>query len=231
MVPIPLRDVNPTRRVPIITISLILINALCWVYQIQHGVELSTLDYGLIPAWLLAGMQEGPLVLPGVGRVILHQEVPHPFSIFSSMFMHGSWLHIIGNMWFLWIFGDNVEDEMGRVRYLLFYLLCGVAAALAQVAAMPDSTIPMVGASGAIAGILGGYILLHPHARVLSLWVLIIYITMIEIPAWVLLGLWFVSQFFIPMNSGVAWVAHVGGFVAGAALVIPFVRIGHKRAG
>jgi membrane associated rhomboid family serine protease len=148
--------------------------------------------------------------------------VPWPFTIFTSMFMHGGWLHIVGNMWFLWIFGDNVEDAMGPVKFLIFYLVCGVAAAMAQVLSSPGSAIPMVGASGAIAGVLGAYILLYPHARVRCLWVLFILVTFVYVPAWLILGLWFVSQFFIP-GQGVAWMAHVGGFVAGFALVRLFV--------
>jgi membrane associated rhomboid family serine protease len=122
-------------------------------------------------------------------------------------------------MWFLWIFGDNLEDRMGKIRFTLFYLLCGVAAAVTQILGMPGSIAPMVGASGAIAGVLGGYILLYPNARVKCLWFLFVFITTIRIPAYILLGLWFLSQFFTPNESGVAWMAHVGGFLAGLALV------------
>jgi membrane associated rhomboid family serine protease len=127
-------------------------------------------------------------------------------------------------MWYLWIFGDNDEEAMGHLRYLFFYLLCGVAAALAQILSSPASTMPMVGASGAIAGVLGAYALLYPRARVRCLWVLIIFITTVTIPAWLLLGIWFLSQFFVPMGSGVAWMAHVGGFVTGLILVRLFAR-------
>jgi membrane associated rhomboid family serine protease len=224
MIPIPLRDENPTRRTPIVTIAIIVVNVLCWLWELQRGVALSTLDYGVIPAWLLHGIRDGMIDLQGMGPVRLHQEVPQPFTVLTAMFMHGGWMHIIGNMWFLWIFGDNVEDEMGRLRYLLFYLVAGVAATMAQVFLTPQSTIPMVGASGAIAGALGAYIVLHPRARVRCLWILIIFITTIEVPAWLLLGVWFLSQFFIPMGSGVAWMAHVGGFVAGAILGPLLVR-------
>jgi membrane associated rhomboid family serine protease len=206
----------------VVTIILVAINVLAWFYQLVHGVDLSVLDYGAIPAWVLNGLSDGRLRLPEVGTVVLHQEVPHPFTLFTSMFLHGSWMHLIGNMWFLWIFGDNVEEAMGHVRYVFFYLLCGLAAALAQIFVVPDSTIPMVGASGAIAGVLGAYLILYPRARVRCLWILIIFITTIVLPAWLLLGLWFLSQFFIPMHSGVAWMAHVGGFVCGAALVRVF---------
>jgi len=126
-------------------------------------------------------------------------------------------------MWFLWIFGDNLEDRMGPVRYILFYLVCGILAAGTQVLATPDSVAPMVGASGAIAGVLGGYILLYPTARVRCLWVLIVFVTTVRIPAFILLGFWFLSQFLTPMDSGVAWQAHVGGFLAGLALVKLFI--------
>jgi membrane associated rhomboid family serine protease len=139
------------------------------------------------------------------------------------MFVHAGWLHIIGNMWFLWIFGDNLEDRMGTIRFVLFYLACGIVAAGTQVLATPDSVAPMVGASGAIAGVLGGYILLYPTARVRCLWVLIVFVTTVRIPAFILLGFWFLSQFLTPADSAVAWQAHVGGFLAGLALVKLFV--------
>jgi membrane associated rhomboid family serine protease len=219
VVPIPLSDENPTRHAPVMTVTLIVANTLAWLYELSHGVQLSVLDYGLIPAWFLRHISSGTLPL-GTGTLIrLTQEVPWPMTVFSSMFMHGGWLHLIGNMWFLWIFGDNLEDRMGKVRFTLFYLLCGVAAAVTQILGMPGSTAPMVGASGAIAGVLGGYILLYPTARVKCLWFLFVFITTIRIPAYILLGLWFVSQFFTPNEAGVAWMAHVGGFLAGLALV------------
>jgi membrane associated rhomboid family serine protease len=224
VIPLPISDENPTSRTPVVTILLIVVNALVWLYELGHGVELSLLDYGAIPAWVLHGIRDGRLLLPDGERVFLHQEVPPPFSILTSMFMHASWLHIIGNLWFLWIFGDNVEDRMGPVKYLVFYLLCGVAAAMAQIAVMPDNTTPMVGASGAIAGVLGAYALLYPRARVRCLWILIIFITTIRVPAWLLLGIWFLSQFLVPSGSGVAWMAHVGGFVTGLILVKLFAR-------
>ncbi len=224
MIPLPVSDDNPRRSFPIATVVLIAANAVVWIYELGHGVTLSTLDYGLIPSWLLHGTREGRLVLPQVGVVVLHQEVPVPWTVLTSMFMHGSWVHIIGNMWFLWIFGDNVEDIAGKIGYLAFYLVSGLAAAGMQIVAGPDSTVPMVGASGAIAGILGAYVYLFPRARVRCLWILIFYVTFIDLPAWLLLGLWFVSQFFLPLGSGVAWMAHVGGFVTGIVLALIFLR-------
>jgi membrane associated rhomboid family serine protease len=224
VVPIPLNDENPTERTPLVTIGIIVANVVFWFYEIGRGVELSVLDYGAIPSWLLHGMTDGRIALPHGIVATLHQEAPWPLTVFTAMFTHGGWMHIIGNMWFLWIFGDNLEDRMGRFRYLAFYLLCGVIAATAQVIATPYSTAPMVGASGAIAGVLGGYILLYPTARVRCLWILFVFITTVRIPAWILLGVWFLSQFLTPLDSGVAWVAHVGGFLGGLLLVKLFVR-------
>ena len=226
MVPLPLRDDNPRSGTPIVTIALIVVNAMVWLFQVSQGVAQTTFDYGAIPQFLLHGTRDGIIHVPG-NLLELHQEVPFPFTILTSMFMHGGWLHIIGNMWFLWIFGDNVEDAMGHVKYLVFYLMGGVAAAAAQVLATPASSAPMVGASGAIAAVLGGYLVLFPHARVKCLWILIIFITTIWLPAWLLLGLWFVSQFFVPTGAGVASMAHVGGFVTGLALVKLFA--GRRR--
>ncbi len=228
MIPLPLSDENPPSRRPYVTYAIIIINVLAWLFELSRGNEVadgvtnSTFDYGAIPYFVLHGMREGHLVLPGLHTIELHQEVPWPLTVLTSMFMHGSWLHIIGNMWFLWIFGDNVEDAMGHVRYVIFYLVCGIAAAMAQILTSPSSTVPMVGASGAIAGVLGAYLLLYPHARVRCLWILFVFITTVYVPAWLLLGLWFVSQFFMP-GTGVAWMAHVGGFVTGFALVRLFV--------
>ncbi len=229
MIPIPLSDENPTERRPVVTVALIIANALFWLYEVGRGVTESVYDYGVIPRWLLHGVTDGTIQLAHGVTATLHQEAPWPLTIFTAMFAHGSWMHIIGNMWFLWIFGDNLEDRMGRGRYILFYLLCGVVAALTQIVASPDSMAPMVGASGAIAGVLGGYILLYPQARVRCLWILFVFITTVRIPAWILLGFWFLSQFLTPMDSGVAWMAHVGGFLAGLVLVKVFVKAAPPR--
>jgi rhomboid family protein len=230
MIPLPIRDDAPRPRFPAMTSALIAANAVAWFFELSHGVALSTLDYGLIPSWLLAGIREGPILLPHFGRAVLHQEVPFPWTVLTAMFMHGGWLHVIGNMWFLWIFGDNVEGAMGRLRFIAFYLVCGLAAAFAQVLVTPSSTAPMVGASGAIAGVLGAYLLLFPGARVRCLWVLVVFVTFVNVPAWALLGLWFLSQFFVPLESGVAWMAHVGGFLAGAILVRLFAAPPRARS-
>ena len=221
MIPLPLRDNVLRRRFPVVTLGVISINTLAWLLQLVHGVDLSVLDYGLIPAWLVHGMREGPLIVRGVGQVWLHQEIPFPLTVLSSMFMHAGWLHVLGNMWFLWVFGGRVEDAMGRAWFALFYLASGLAAAATHVLVGLGAAVPMVGASGAIAGVLGAYAVLYPRARVRCVWVLIVFVTFIEFRAWLLLGVWFVSQFFVP-GPGVAWAAHVGGFVAGAGLILLF---------
>jgi membrane associated rhomboid family serine protease len=156
-------------------------------------------------------------------------------NVLTSMFLHGGWMHLLGNMWFLWLFGNNVEDAMTRPRYLAFYLLCGLAAALAQVAADPVSGIPMVGASGAISGVMGGYLVLFPHIRVFTMVPLGFFITTVALPAWVMLLYWMAIQFFGGLGSigaqggGVAFWAHIGGFVAGVALVKPFASADHLQ--
>src|SRR5262247_1243152 len=195
---IPLRDIIPSRTTPIVTICLIALNIIVFLYELSLGraVDAFTLYYGLIPAafsWV---------------------------NVFTSMFLHGSFLHIAGNMLYLWIFGDNVEDRMGHGRFLVFYLLCGVAAALAQTITAPDSVVPMVGASGAIAGVMGAYFVLYPRARVLTAVPILFFIEIFELPAVVFLFFWFAMQFLSgsvtllsgarELAGGVAWWAHIG---------------------
>jgi membrane associated rhomboid family serine protease len=145
--------------------------------------------------------------------------LPLPGSIFTSMFLHGGLMHLIGNMWFLWIFGDNVEERLGAIRYLIFYFVVGGVGALAQAFSSPSSTVPMIGASGAIAGVLGGYVMLFPRAQVATFVGIPFLWHIRDVPAWFFLGVWFLGQFLIPSNSGVAWMAHVGGFLAGLGAV------------
>ncbi|MBQ0818137.1 MAG: rhomboid family intramembrane serine protease, partial [Methyloceanibacter sp.] len=183
------------------------------------GGEIAIYEFGMIPARLLGAAALDPELTA----------VPAWSTVFTSMFMHGGWLHLGFNMLFLWIFGDNVEDSMGHARYLIFYLVCGVAAALAQAFVSPGSTIPMVGASGAISGVLGAYLLLHPRATVRTVIFLGIFVTMMHLPALIVLGLWFLMQlvsaaFSNSGEAGVAFWAHVGGFVAGMALVPLFKK-------
>jgi membrane associated rhomboid family serine protease len=187
------------------------------------GGEIAVYEYGMIPARLFGAAQLQPELAA----------VPAWATVFTSMFMHGGWLHIGFNMLFLWIFGDNVEDSMGHGRYLAFYLVCGVAAALAQAVVTPGSTVPMVGASGAISGVLGAYLLLHPHATVRTIVFLGVFATMMHLPALIVLGLWFLMQlasaaFSTSGAPGVAFWAHVGGFIAGMALVPLFKKSGVK---
>ncbi len=218
---IPIHDDNPTTIRPIVTVGLIGINVLIFLWELTlppAGLEATFYSLGVIPAVLL-----GHAELPPALALI-----PAEATILTSMFLHGGWMHLIGNMLYLWIFGNNIEDACGHGRFLLFYLACGVAAALAQTWSNPASELPMVGASGAIGGVLGAYLLLHPRARVLVLIPIFFYMHVARVPALVVLGLWFVIQFVqsaaVPTDGGgVAYWAHIGGFVAGAVLIL-FIR-------
>ncbi len=208
----PLKDDIPTRSFPIVTIALIAANVLVFLFQISSGFERSVFLLGMIPAELLSGVDRAPYALG-----------PPALTLLTHMFTHGGIGHIVGNMLFLWIFGNNVEDDMGKVKFVLFYLVSGGAAAAAQIVTDPASTIPMVGASGAVAGVLGAYLLLYPHARVLTLVPIVVFIRLMWIPAVFFLGIWFVMQILglFGAQSGVAFWAHIGGFVAGVILVKP----------
>ena len=227
----PYRDENLTLRTPVVTLALIGINALAW-FLVQgagagEALVASVCNYGLIPGELTLQARPGSGTPVGDGLMCLVDPGRAPENVLFSMFLHGSWGHILGNMWFLWLFGNNVEDSMGRARYVGFYLLCGLAAAMAQVLANPSSVVPMVGASGAISGVMGAYVLLFPRARVYTLVPLGFFITTLALPAWVMLGYWIVLQLLGSLGgaeSGVAFGAHVGGFVAGLALIKLFVR-------
>ena len=215
---IPLRDIIPSRTTPIVTISLIVVNVLVFLYELTLGRAVNdfTLYFGLVPAafsWV---------------------------AVLTSMFLHGGLFHVAGNMLYLWIFGDNVEDRMGHGRFLVFYLLCGTAAALAQTITAPDSVVPMVGASGAIAGVMGAYFVLYPKSRIVTLVPLFFFFQIIEVPAIFFLGIWFVMQFLSGVGSiatataggargGIAFWAHVAGFVAGLSGVIVFRRPERQR--
>jgi membrane associated rhomboid family serine protease len=208
---LPLRDDIPARRFPVVTAALIAANALVYVLLTwplgPQGQERLAAVAGAIPYEIVSGLDIGPRDL-----------LPPPFTILTSMFLHGGFLHLVGNMWFLWVFGDNVEDALGPVRFAILYLVVGAVGALAQVFAMPSSTVPMIGASGAIAGALGAYVVLFPHARIATLVMIPFLWPVVQIRAWIFLGLWFVGQFLLPTGSGVAWMAHVGGFIAGVGL-------------
>ena len=218
----PLKDNIQARNFPVVNIGLIIINIVFFIYQVSYGHMVDQLIYafGFIPSRFFSQQAEGWLNPSGF------------LPVFSSMFLHANLIHLISNMWMLWIFGDNVEDCMGHGRYLLFFLLCGVASVAAQAIANPQSSIPMIGASGAISGVLGAYFLTYPHARILTLLPIFILIYLIELPAYFFLGFWFLMQFvqgsLYSMNAdkmvggGVAWWAHVGGFAAGVVLLQVF---------
>jgi membrane associated rhomboid family serine protease len=215
---IPLRDSTRSHGVPVVTYALIALCAAAFWIELTAGAGIDELihRHALIPARLLALVDRvGPF----------HGEVIAP--VFTSMFLHGGWLHFGGNMLFLWIFGDNVEDRFGHLGYLALYLAGGVAAALAQVAADPGSTVPTIGASGAIAAVMGAYLVLHPHARIHSLVLLGFYVTTVEVPALIYLGIWFLMQVLSSgAGGGVAWWAHIGGFAFGVGIVC---MLGRRR--
>jgi membrane associated rhomboid family serine protease len=225
---IPLYDNVPTRRIPVVTVGLIAVCVAVWVF------ELLAPAFGISRGEISVYAGAIPLEISTRSDLIPGDPVTWWASLFTSMFLHGGWLHIIFNMLFLWIFGNNVEDTMGRVKFLVFYLVCGLAAAAAQVAIDPASTVPTIGASGAIAGVLGAYIVLFPRAKVLSVIPLIVFFPVIMVPAWVLLVIWFGWQLLqgliaLGAQTDVAFFAHVGGFVAGAVLVWVFTTPGSRR--
>ncbi len=222
---IPIRDINPSRTFPIVNVAIIVVCSLIWLYEWRlsdrilvtlqgqvSALELFIRQFGLVPAEVFA----------------------RPYTLVTHMFLHGSWFHIIGNMWFLWVFGDNVEDRLGRFKYVVFYLLCGLGAAFAQTfisLVFGGGHVPMVGASGAVSGILGAYMRMFPHARVLALVPVFFFMTFVEIPALVFIGLWFFIQLVngvisLPLVGlgGVAWWAHIGGFVVGYLLIDKFLQ-------
>ncbi len=221
---IPIHDDNPTEIKPVLTVTFIVICVVVFLWQVSQspgGQQAIVYALGVIPAVLFDAAELPPELA----------WVPPTATIFTSMFLHGGWMHLIGNMLYLWVFGNNVEDAMGHFRFVIFYLLCGVAAVFAQALPAPESQIPMVGASGAISGVLGAYLLLHPHARILVAIPFGFYLHTVRLSAIWVLGLWFVMQLISSLTvssegGGVAFGAHIGGFVAGMAL-IPFFK--HRR--
>ena len=219
---IPLKDTNRTHSFPAVTLLLIAVNAAVFVYQLTlgsgHVLTGFFYQFGLVPRALLSfGYWQEAGVLMGLAP------------LFTSMFLHGGWMHFLGNMLYLWVFGDNVEDWLGALRFLLFYLVCGLLAALLQIAVHPGSPIPMIGASGAISGVLAAYLVLFPGARVLTFVPILFFFYLVRLPALIFLGLWFLLQFFNGAVSltagdlsmgGTAWWAHIGGFVAGLVLIL-----------
>jgi membrane associated rhomboid family serine protease len=217
---IPLRDINPTNRFAIVTFTLIILNIAVFVYELTLGTmgsEAFLASYALVPKRLF------------FPDTVTHGTIPVAATMITSMFLHGGLLHIAGNMLYLWIFGNNVEDDTGRVRFLVFYVICGLIAAYAHAFMNRTSLTPMIGASGAISGVLGAYLLLYPRARVVTLVLFGFYIRTIEVPAMIVLGFWFVLQFLSALTSGgsgegVAWYAHISGFIAGMILIGMFKR-------
>jgi membrane associated rhomboid family serine protease len=229
----PYRDENKTVRTPLVTFALIAINVLVWVFVqgagSSYAVAASVCDLGLLPGELTLRAVPGSAFPMGDGLACLVDAGRAPQHVLTSMFLHGGWSHLLGNMWFLWLFGNNVEDSMGRMRFLAFYLLCGLGAALAFVWSDPESIVPMVGASGAISGVMGAYVVLYPRVRVYTLVFIVVFVTTIALPAWVMLGYWMLLQLLGALSGdaaagGVAFSAHVGGFVVGVLLIKLFSR-------
>jgi membrane associated rhomboid family serine protease len=218
---IPLKDDIPSPTFPFVTITIMVMNVLVYLYQVSlghYGEQVFVYQMGAIP-YEISHMKD----------ISPRSMVPIPLTIFSHMFMHGGFIHLFGNMLYLWIFGDNVEDSLGHLRFLLFYLSCGIGAALVHILSDVNSTIPMVGASGAIAGVLGAYFVLYPRANVLTLVIFFIFIRTIRVPAILFLGLWLCIQVLNVGSAGsVAWYAHISGFICGMIIILWFVG---KRRG
>ena len=219
---IPIRDINPTERFAVVTAFFIAVNIVVFLYELLLGVaarEAFVSSFALIPQRMFSQATEAHGATP----------IPAGATIFTSMFLHGGFLHIAGNMLYFWIFGNNIEDAMGRLRFIVFYFLCGSLAACSHALANTASPVPMIGASGAISGILGAYLMLYPRARVLTLVVFGFYVRTVELPAMFVLGFWFVLQFLNALlttgsGGGIAWYAHVGGFIAGVMFIGLFKR-------
>lgn len=217
---IPLKDKNPTKLFPYVNIAIIVINVIVFAYEVTQGSHLEGFvrRFAVIPADIASSLGGHPFSLKSFE------------GLFTSMFLHAGWLHLGGNMLYLWVFGDNIEDKLGHTRYVFFYLICGLISSGLYVYVDPHSTVPTIGASGAISGVLGAYLLLFPKARVLTVIPILIFLQFVELPALIVLGLWFVLQFFSGLASlgyqtaeagGIAWWAHIGGFVGGFILILP----------
>jgi membrane associated rhomboid family serine protease len=234
---IPISDENPTLRTPVVTIALLVVLGGVWVLVQGAGLDEWTLaktvcELGMVPGEITGRAPVGLAVTVGPGAACVVDRMPiNMFTPFTSMFLHGGWGHLLGNCLFLWVFGNNVEDSMGRLRFPIFYVLCGLIAAFAQILVAPASPVPMVGASGAISGVLGAYLVLYPRVRVNLLVILFIFIRIIPVPAWMMLFWWIGLQVLSALpqltspgaeHAGVAFWAHIGGFLAGVILVKPF---------
>lgn len=224
---IPIRDRNPSGSFPLVTVSLILVNVLVFLFELSLGTRLDSFlfQFGIVPIKVIYSAD-----IPGSNFANTY------FPFLSYMFLHGGFVHLIGNMWFLWIFGDNIEDRLGRIQFILFYFICGIGSAIVHVYFNSQSGVPCVGASGAIAGVLGAYMVTFPRARVLVVLPLFIIWQIIELPAIFVLGFWFLIQFFTGAatissahGGGVAWWAHIGGFVLGIILIKIFPKARYRH--
>lgn len=223
---IPLRDSTPSRRVPFMTVLLIIVNVYIFLKEIslEQAVNSVIYKFAVIPADYLYAAEGHPYIF-----------IEKNITLISALFLHGGWVHLLSNMWYLWVFGDNVEDKLGHLRFLIFYLICGVIGNLAHIFMNAGSHVPAIGASGCIAGVLGAYFLLFPRARILTLLPIFIFFTVVEVPAFFFLGLWFILQFlngFLLLPCGkdslcVAWWAHIGGFISG--IILTFVLVSGSR--
>ena len=213
---IPIRDNNPSKTFPIFTLLIIAANVLIFLYQISLGPEAGE---------LIASMAAIPFHVVNMGNSLSQKDIPIPATLFTSLFFHADLMHLGGNMLYLWIFGNNIEDRLGHFRFFIFYLLCGLIATSFHIASNPESTTPLIGASGAIAGTLGAYLLLFPRAKIDTLIFIIFFVRVIRVPAFFFLGFWFFLQAInAPTGERVAWLAHIGGFLAGFLLVKPFQK-------
>ncbi len=240
---IPLRDENPSHRTPVVTWTLIAVCVLVYLLQAADSSDAITMKFGMVPARIthpdkiivVRGMNQvqtplGPQMVE-VERELPESPLPEWMTILSCVFLHGSVMHLLGNVWFLYIFGDNVEDRLGHVGYLIFYLGCGIAASVSQYVLDMESPVPTIGASGAIAGVMGAYLFMYPHARIVSLVPIAFFLQVVVIPAPIFLGIWFLIQLVqgtfsmgATQAAGVAWWAHIGGFAAGAIVAMIFRR-------
>ncbi len=211
---IPLKDENPTQTFPFVTISLIVINILVFIYEYtlsQETLKLTIEQFGIVPYYLTH-----------LSYALDPSGIPRFYTLITSAFFHGGILHLAFNMLFLWIFGNNIEDVLGHIKFILFYLLSGIIAGMSQALVTPQSTIPIIGASGAVAGVLGAYLVLYPRARILTLFWFFFFIRIVRIPTVVFLGFWFLIQIlYAGTGGGVAWFAHIGGFIAGVIMILP----------
>jgi membrane associated rhomboid family serine protease len=237
----PYHDENETQRTPYVTIAIIALNVMAWLLVQGAGsaeaLMASVCNLGLIPGEFTLSLPPGTPFDMGEGVQCLTDPGRQVSHVLTSMFLHGSWMHLLGNMWFFWLFGNNIEDSMTRPRFVAFYLLCGLAAALAQIYGEPNSALPMVGASGAISGVMGAYLVLFPRVKVYTIVPLGFFLQTFALPAWVMLIYWAFLQFFGGLTSivadekgGVAFWAHVGGFAAGLMLIKVFERPSHLAA-